>query len=155
MKLIIPKALGSYALGVFVFEGLMVDRHAGRDALVAVAGLHALVSEGMPDLEATEQGRCGRVSRTVDKQRPGFRCWPVGKDGQNHGHVPNWHPGLVRPSHLLRAHGRNQQQNQDAQKAGIRLPGPGVLQTQDSGNSRGQVRFKRMSQKNAPCKASC
>ncbi len=49
VKLIIPKALGSYALGVFVFEGLMVDRHAGRDALVAVAGLHALVSEGMPE----------------------------------------------------------------------------------------------------------
>ena len=29
-------------------------------------------------------------------------------------------------------------------KTGVRLPGPGVLQTQDSGDSRGQVRFNRM-----------
>jgi hypothetical protein len=33
---------------------------------------------------------------------------------------------------------------QDPQKAGIRLSGPGVLQTQDPGDSRGQVRFNRM-----------
>lgn len=88
----------------------------------------------------------GRVSRTLDKQRPGFRCWPVGEDGPDHGHVPNRHPGLVRPSHILHAHERNRQQNQDAQKAGTRLPGSGVLQTRDFGDSRGQVRFNRMSQ---------
>ena len=32
--------------------------------------------------------------------------------------ISPWHPGLVRPSHILRPAGRNQQQNKDAQKAG-------------------------------------
>lgn len=71
---------------------------------------------------------------------------PFVKMGKTTAMYRNWHPSLVRPSHILRDHGRSQQQNQDAQKAGIRLSGPRVLQTQNSGDSRGQVRFNRMSQ---------
>lgn len=84
-----------------------------------------------------------RVSRTVDTQRPCFRCWPVGEDGQDHGHVLNWHPGLVH--HSISSGSMKGTNNKiKTLKTGVRLPGPGVLQTQDSGDSRGQVRFNRM-----------
>jgi hypothetical protein len=42
--------------------------------------------------------------------------------------------------------GGDEQQDQDDEAAGVRVPGPGVLQTEDPGDPRGQVRFSRMNQ---------
>jgi hypothetical protein len=76
---------------------------------------------------ASEVGPLVKMGKTMATYRTGILAW-------------------YDQAHILWAHGRNQQQDQDAQKAGVRLLGSGVLQTQNSGDSRSQVRFNRMSQ---------
>ena len=54
------------------------------------------------------------------------------------------HPGLLRLPHLDGAPGRNQQQDPDHATASLRLPRSRVLQAEDPGHPRGQVRISRM-----------
>lgn len=60
---------------------------------------------------------------------------------------PQWHPGPVRPPHLHRASGRDQQQNQNPQTPSLRIPKPRLLQTQNPSHSQVSIRFSRMNHK--------
>src|SRR4029077_468657 len=66
-------------------------------------------------------------------------------DGQDTGKSPLGSAGLLRLPDQHRPTGGNEQQDQDDEAAGVRVPRPGVLQAQDPGDPRGQVRFSRMS----------
>src|SRR5437764_692335 len=64
------------------------------------------------------------------------------------GDASDGHPGLLRLPHLDGPIGGDEQQDPDHAAAGLRLPRPGVLQTEDLRPPRGQVRFSRMSPNN-------
>ena len=54
--------------------------------------------------------------------------------------------GLVRRTYFYRSDGGDKQQDQDDETTGLRLPGHQILQAQNQGPARDQVRFSRMNQ---------
>ena len=61
-------------------------------------------------------------------------------DGQDAGGAPQRAAGVLRRDDHERADGGDEQQDQDDEAAGLRVPGPGVLQAEDPGDPRDEVR---------------
>ena len=96
----------------------------------------------------------GATRQTVRDDVPGWLDSPgrsIGyqdapADGQDAGGSPQWAPGVLRRDDLERSDGRDQQQDQDDETPSVRIPGSRVLQAEDPGDSRDEVRSSGINQ---------
>ena len=93
--------------------------HEGGSATVLGAARQA-VRDPVP-------GRLDSPGQCVGDQDP-----PA--NGQDTGGPPQWAAGVLRRDDHQRTDGGDQQQDQDDEAPGVRIPGPGVLQAEDPGD---------------------
>src|SRR5262245_60954154 len=88
------------------------------------------------DSSLTTGGAGSRTGRKAQKARS--------SSGPDADGAPQWPAGVLRREDHERAAGGDEQQDQDAEADGLRVPGPGVLQAEGPGDPRDEVRSVRV-----------
>src|SRR5215204_6779575 len=125
-------------------EGREEEAGGGVGAEQVAGG--GLLPEGGPPpaLGATGEEARDLVPRRLDQASGGIGDQDPAADGQDAGGPSEWAAGLLRRDDHVGPDGGHEQQDQDDEAAGVRVPRQGVLQAEDPGDPRDEIRIGRM-----------